>query len=99
MGFGDRDRRRRYLATGLDLMRAARPPRGAGGVVRLQMLYARGLTMAILPRPPVAPSEASRAMAALLQHPGFDHLHPLRRAQALAAKATVFAESGRASRQ
>ncbi|MDO5631154.1 MAG: hypothetical protein Q4G22_04880 [Paracoccus sp. (in: a-proteobacteria)] len=85
-GLEDQDRRQRFLTTGLNLMRGAQPSLWLGAVVQLQMLYARALTVAILPRPPVTLSEASRNMQALLGHPGFDRLHPLRRAQALAMK-------------
>ena len=78
-------RRHRYMAAGLGLMRGARPSALLGGLTALQMTYARALTVASLPRPPVTPAEACRDMAALLGHPAFHRLHPLRRANAMAA--------------
>ncbi|MDO5614532.1 MAG: hypothetical protein Q4G14_14990 [Paracoccus sp. (in: a-proteobacteria)] len=86
VGLDDPDRRQRFMATGLNLMRGAQPSVWLGAVVQLQMLYARALTMAMLPRPPVSLSEAGGNMRALLDHPGFGRLHPLRRAQVQATR-------------
>lgn len=89
MDDGNCRRSQRFIDTGLSLMRKARPSVRYGAVVALQMLYARALTTAILPRPPVPLSETSGIMAALLNHPGFGRLHPLRQASAIRAAADL----------
>lgn len=74
---------RRLMTNGVRHMYAAEQTRWVGAVTRLQMLYARALTMSLLPDPPVSRSEARTELTALLRHPAFDLLHPLRRENAL----------------
>ena len=85
----DPAQRRRVLATGLDLMRTTSLPAWTGQVARLQVLYAGGITTALLPQPPVSAVEAWQALYDLLKHPGFNTLHPRRRAVAEAAHRTL----------
>lgn len=90
-GLDDRRRRQRFVTTGVDMMDRTRPVRWGrgGGLAELKLIYARSLTMAVLPRPLIAPAKARDAMAELLGHPGFRHLHPCRRAHALETRARV----------
>lgn len=94
----DPEQRRRVLTSGLDLMRLTVLPDWTGPVTRLQVLYARAVTLARLPAASVPAVEAWQSIRDLMRHPGFPQLHPLRHAHAQAAHRELVARCARLRR-
>jgi len=87
----------RFLLAGIDIMRAIMQADDAASrrpLASLRMLYARGTTQALLPVPPLTPAEVHQGIDAILDHPGFERLHGLRRAMVFGMQAHLLLQQG-----
>lgn len=87
LGMSDTDQAGRFLAAGVEAMRAAQRVAPDSSLACLRMLYARATTQVLLPRPPMIGQKVEKCLADLMSHPRFGQLVQRRRAVVLAMQA------------